>query len=64
MRARLTDHLVSMGQLAIAAVAGGVLIAADAVAQSAREVRDATPYLAIENEPPPKLIVAPRLPRH
>jgi Family of unknown function (DUF6130) len=61
MRARLTDHLVSMGQLAIAAVAGGVLIAADAVAQSAREVRDATPYLAIENEPPPKLIVDPPL---
>jgi hypothetical protein len=31
--------------------------ATSAVAQSAREVRDATPYLAIENEPSPKLIV-------
>jgi hypothetical protein len=61
MRARLKDHLVPLGQLAVAAVAGGALLAADAVAQSAREVRDATPYLAIENEPPPKLIVDPPL---
>jgi hypothetical protein len=30
--------------------------------RSAREVRGATPYLAIENEPPPKLIVDPPLP--
>src|SRR5215470_17616426 len=57
MRARSKDHLVPMGQLAVAAVAGGALLATNAVAQSAREVRDATPYLAIENEPPPKLIV-------
>ena len=61
MRVRLKDHLVPMGQLAVAAAAGGALLAADAVAQSAREVRDATPYLAIENEPPPKLIVDPPL---
>ena len=58
MRAGLMDHLVPMGQLAVAAVAGGALLATDAVAQSARE---ATPYLAIENEPPPKLIVDPPL---
>ena len=57
MRARLKDHLVPMGQLAVAAVTCGALLATDAVAQSAREARDATPYLAIENEPPPKLIV-------
>src|SRR5215470_18081063 len=57
MRARSKDHLVPMGQLAVAAVAGGALLATNAVAQSAREVRDATPYLAVENEPPPKLIV-------
>jgi len=57
MRARLKDRFVPMGQLAVAAVAGGALLATNAVAQSAREVRDATPYLAIENEPPPKLIV-------
>ena len=30
--------------------------------RSAREIRGATPYLAIENEPPPKLIVDPPLP--
>jgi hypothetical protein len=34
MRARLKDHLVPMGQLAVAAVAGGALLATDAVAQS------------------------------
>jgi hypothetical protein len=59
MRVRLKDHLVPMGQLAVAAVAGGALLATDAVAQSAREVRDASPYVAVENEPPPKLIVDP-----
>ena len=61
MRARLKDHLVPIGQLAVASVAGCALLATDALAQSAREVRDATPYLAIENEPPPKLIVDPPL---
>ena len=30
--------------------------------RSAKEVRGATPYLAIENEPPPKLFVDPPLP--
>ena len=30
--------------------------------QSAREIRDASPYVAIENEPAPKLIVEPPLP--
>ncbi len=30
--------------------------------QSAKEVRGATPYLEIKNEPPPKLIVDPPLP--
>jgi hypothetical protein len=32
--------------------------------EGSREVRGPTPYLAIENEPPPKLIVDPPLPRH
>jgi hypothetical protein len=31
-------------------------------AQSAREIRGASPYIAIENEPAPKLIVDPPLP--
>jgi Family of unknown function (DUF6130) len=48
-------------KLAFAAVAGGALLATNAFAQSAREVRGSTPYLAIENEPPPKLIVDPPL---
>jgi hypothetical protein len=50
-----------MGRLAFAAVVGGALLATDAFAQSARENRGSTPYLAIENEPPPKLIVDPPL---
>ena len=43
-------------------VAGGTLLAAIALAQSAKEIRGATPYAAIANEPPPKLIVDPPLP--
>jgi hypothetical protein len=43
-------------------VAAGTLLAAIAYAQSAKEMRGATPYLAIENEPAPKLIVDPPLP--
>jgi len=35
---------------------------ADPAPQSAREVRGATPYAEIENEPAPKLIVDPPLP--
>ena len=45
----------------LAALAAGTVLATGALAQSAREVRGPTPYLAIENEPPPKLIVAPPL---
>ena len=59
---RLKDLcIIPMGRLAFAAVAGGALLAPNAFAQSAREVRGSTPYLAIENEPPPKLIVDPPL---
>lgn len=40
-----------------------VIAAATAAnAQSARDIRGATPLLAIENEPPPRLIVDPPLP--
>ena len=46
--------------LAVAA-AGMVLFTSSAVAQSAREIRGATPYIAIENEPAPRLIVDPPL---
>ena len=60
MRTRFKDLcVIPMG--ALAAIAGGALLATNAFAQSAREVRGSTPYLAIENEPPPKLIVDPPL---
>jgi hypothetical protein len=38
------------------------LVTAHVSAQTAREVRGPTPLIAIENEPPPKLIVDPPLP--
>jgi hypothetical protein len=43
----------------LAAVAAGTVLATNTFAQSTREVRGASPYVAIENEPPPKLIVDP-----
>jgi len=43
----------------LAAVAAGTVLATNAFAQSTREVRGASPYIAIKNEPPPKLIVDP-----
>jgi ABC-type sugar transport system substrate-binding protein len=38
-----------------AAVAVGAVLATSAFAQSAREIRGASPYVAVENEPSPKL---------
>src|SRR3712207_9204371 len=46
----------------LAAVATGTVLAADAFAQGAREVRGASPYEQVENEPAPRLIVDPPLP--
>lgn len=43
-------------------IAAGTLLATGALAQSAREIRGASPYVAVENEPAPKLIVDPPLP--
>jgi len=43
----------------LAAIAAGTVLATNAFAQSTREIRDASPYAAIENESPPKLIVDP-----
>jgi hypothetical protein len=43
----------------LAAAAVGTVIAMSAFAQSAREVRGPSPYTAVENEPPPSLIVDP-----
>jgi hypothetical protein len=46
----------------LAAAAAAIALATSAFAQSAREIRGASPYLAIENEPAPRLIVDPPLP--
>jgi hypothetical protein len=47
MRTRFKDICdIPMGRLALAAVAGGALLATNVFAQSAREVRGATPYLS------------------
>lgn len=45
-----------------AAVAVSTLLATSALAQSAKDIRGATPYAEIENERAPKLIVDPPLP--
>ena len=61
MRTRF-KNLMPLCRLAMFAAAGGTVLATNAFAQSAREVRGASPYVAIENEPAPKLIVDPPLP--
>ena len=45
----------------LAAMAASTIFAASALAQSARDIRGPSPLVAIENEPPPKLIVDPPL---
>ena len=45
----------------LAAAVAGTMLATSAFAQSARDIRGASPYIAIENEPAPKLIVDPPL---
>ena len=46
----------------LVAVAVGTSITTAAFAQSAREIRGPSPYVAIENEPKPRLVVDPPLP--
>jgi hypothetical protein len=46
----------------LAAAVAGAVLATSTFAQSAREIRGGSPYVAIENEPAPKLIVDPPLP--
>jgi len=47
--------------LLAAIVAAGSLLTAITFGQSAKEIRGATPYAEIQNEPPPRLIVDPPL---
>jgi len=47
---------------ALVTVVAGTVLATGAFAQSAKEVRGASPYVAVENEASPKLIVDPPLP--
>jgi hypothetical protein len=56
---RFKDCAISLGAVLLATAAGGVLHAANALAQTTKEVSGASPYVAIENEPPPKLFVDP-----
>ena len=58
MRMRIKDALcvIPIGRILLAAAASGALLATNAFAQ---EVRGASPYVAIENESPPRLIVDP-----
>ena len=46
----------------LAAAVAGTVLATGAFAQSAKDIRGASPYVAVENEPAPKLIVDPPLP--
>src|SRR6476646_5422616 len=57
-RRKNTMKIVKM----LVTVAAGTVLATAASAQSAKEVRGASPYVAVENEPAPKLIVDPPLP--
>jgi hypothetical protein len=46
----------------LAVIAAATVLATTAFAQSAKEIRGASPYIAVEKEPPPKLIVDAPLP--
>lgn len=46
----------------VAVAMAGTALATTAFAQSAREIRGASPYVVIKNEPAPRLIVDPPLP--
>jgi hypothetical protein len=46
----------------VAADAAVAVLATSAFAQSARDIRGPSPYVAIENDPAPRLVVEPALP--
>ena len=55
----IIPHLTGRRTLLAVLVAASSLVGATAFAQSAKEIRGASPYVPIENEPAPKLIVDP-----
>ena len=46
----------------LAAVAACTVLTTSAFAQSAKDIRGASPYIAVKKEPAPRLIVDPPLP--
>jgi hypothetical protein len=50
------------GFLAMALLGGSIVLASDVCAQSARDIKGPSALVAIENEPPARLIVDPPLP--
>jgi hypothetical protein len=49
-------------ELLVTVITGAAMLTTSVFAQSAKEVRGASPYVAVENEPSPRLIVDPPLP--
>jgi hypothetical protein len=49
-------------RITLAAIAATTVLATSAFAQTAREIRGASPFVPVKNEPAPKLIVDPPLP--
>jgi len=54
--------MILVKTLGAAAVVAGTVFAHSALAQNAKDIRGASPYVEIKNEPAPKLIVDPPLP--
>ena len=61
-KTEITPRLTGSRTWLAVLVAAGTLAGSSAFAQSAKEIRGASPYVPIENEPAPKLIVDPPLP--
>jgi Family of unknown function (DUF6130) len=62
LKADLEKKAMTMLITTLATFAVGTVLATSAFAQSAREIRGGSPYVAIENEPAPKLVVDPPIP--
>ena len=54
--------MTTMRRTTLTALAALAVISQGAVAQTSQDIRGASPYVAIENEPPPRLVVDPPIP--